>query len=221
MQLWFAEATRVASLEAEICFTIAEDFYFGPDRFPEPAEYAKLVQRLTPPNIERITPSLLKTSEALGREDELAAYYRQIVRLARHYRLPYNSIRHYFWLQLVLWNSEHDVHLSFPWYDSFSAIDSYLHDLSSIENGLVHHDMDQGWEMETYAEDAFLYFLQRDPDCEEMRCGVRVPRDGVVARVTELRKQTQSIILHLSVSLGADVWTAYARTEPRFHADMT
>jgi hypothetical protein len=39
----------------------------------------RLVENLVPPRIHLATPSLVRTSEAIGQERELAEYYQQIV----------------------------------------------------------------------------------------------------------------------------------------------
>ena len=128
----------------------------------------------------------------------MAAYYEQIVRMARHHKCPFNSIRAYFWLRLWLWNSEHEVHISFPWYDSFSEIDRYLATLIKTDSGLVDHDVEQGWEFQTYAYDSSLYFLERDPDSDETQLAISVPRDALLHQVQDIRYRTRIIIAWLS-----------------------
>jgi hypothetical protein len=219
MQSWFSEAKAIPSLQAEVCFQIQEAFYYGPDRFSDASGRERLVDKLIPPRIQLATPSLVRTSEALGQERELAEYYQQIVRMAHHYKRPFNSIRQYFWLRLWLWNSECEVHVSFPWYDSLSEIDRFLAALVETDSGLVHHDMDQGWELQTYAHDGLLYFQERDPDADETHLIVSAPRVEFIDQVMQLRERAKSIVAQLSGILGADVWTAYVRTEPAFNIE--
>jgi hypothetical protein len=216
MQSWLSETRKIPSLQAEICFQIEDSFYYGPDRVSDISERERLVEKLTPPRIESAVASLVRTSEALGQEQELAAYYGQIVRMARHHKRPFNAIRQYFWLRLWLWNTEHEVHVSFPWYDSFSEIDRYLKALVESGSGLVDHDVDQGWELETYAEGDSLHFRQRDPDADETRLAISVPRDELLHQVSELRQRTRLIISRLSEALGTDVWTSHVHSEPAF-----
>lgn len=216
MPPWLSETRKIPSLQVETCFHIQETFYYGPDRFSDASDLERLADKLTAPRIESAVPSLVRTSEALGHERELAAYYEQIVRMARHHKRPFNSIRHYFWLRLWLWNTEHEVHVSFPWYDSLSQIDRYLKALGETGSGLVDHDVDQGWELQTYAEGGCLHFLQRDPDADETHLAISVPRDELVRQVSDLRERTKLIVSRLSSALGADVWTSYVHSEPAF-----
>jgi hypothetical protein len=219
MQSWFSEAKTVPSLQAEVCFPIQETFYYGPDRSYDISERERLAEKLIPPGIQLAAPSLVRTSEALGQERELAAYYQQIVRMAQHHKRPFNSIRQYFWLRLWLWNTEHEVHVSFPWYDSLSEIDRFLAALVETESGLVDHDVDQGWELQTYAHEGLIYFQQRDPDADETQLIVCVPRAGFVDHVMQLRERAKGVIAQLSSALGADVWTSFLGTEPAFKVE--
>lgn len=216
MEPWFADAAAVASVKAEICFLIRSDFYFGPDRPSDPADLQRLVAPLSLPNIPRVTASMVRTSEAIGHEAELVSYFEQIVRLAREYQRPFNSIRHHFWLRFCLWSEEQEIYLSFPWYDSFSEIDRFIESVSKVHSGLVDHDLEQGWEMEVHCHDDTLFFREGDPDAGETHFVVSSPRGKLVAELAELRGRTVRLIEHLSDALGADVWTAYVRDEPTF-----
>ena len=216
MEPWFAEAVPVESLKAEICFLIRPDFYFGPDRPTDPSDLQKLVVPLSIPKIPRATESMVRTVEAVGYESELVAYYEQIVRLAREHRRPFNSIRHHFWLRFWLWNEAQKIHISFPWYDSFSEIDRFMGAISRASDGLVDHDLEQGWEMEVHRQNDALFFRECDPDADETYLVASTSREKLVAELAGLRERVVGLIDHLSKSMGADVWTAYVRDEPTF-----
>ncbi|MEI2429263.1 hypothetical protein RDV84_22750 [Lysobacter yananisis] len=216
MPAWLSQTRNLPSLEAEVCFQIQDRFYYGPDRVSDPSDYERLAEKLAPPAIALVSPSMVRSAEALGHEAELAAYYRQIVRLARHHQRPFNSIRHYFWLRLWLWNSQQQAHIAFPWYDSYAEIDRVLKALVEIESGPVHDDADQGWEVQIHARGDAVYLLQRDPDEDEALAALCVPRAELARQVAQLRERTQGLIARLSGELGADVWTSYVRTEPTF-----
>ncbi|WP_394537681.1 hypothetical protein PRJ39_16450 [Lysobacter enzymogenes] len=216
MPTWLSQTRNVPSLEAEVCFQIHDRFYYGPDRIDDPSDLERFAETLAPPAIALIAPSMVRSAEALGHEAELAAYYRQIVRLARHHQRPFNSIRQYFWLRLWLWNPEHEAYVSFPWYDSFAEIDRVLKALVETEAGPVHDDADQGWAVRIHAQDEAVHLLQHDPDEDETHAAIRVPRAELVRQVAQLRERTQGLIARLSSELGADVWTSYVRTEPSF-----
>lgn len=215
MQSWFANAKRISGLDAEVCFLLQSEFYFGPDRFPEDRE--RFITPLTPPSMPLAVSSMVRSSEALSNEASLVAYYEQVIRLAREHRLPFNSYRHHFWLRLWFWNTAEQVHVSFPWYDSYGEIHRVLDSLIVRESGLVYDDEDQGWGIEIHALDGLIFIRAGDPDDEEASTMLCVPRDALVDRVAQLQKRSRAVIASLSNALGADVWTEYVRGEPVFN----
>lgn len=213
---WFSDAKSVSSLEAEVCFLLAESFYYGPDTHPDIVE-RKLVEKLPAPNIPLKVTSMVRVSEAIGYEQQLADYYTQVIRLARKHHMRFQRIRHYFWLRFWLWNNQEGIYISFPWYDSFSEIDRFLNALSKVEEGEVDYDMDQGWEMEVWAKNETLYIRQRDPDADEVHLAISVPRAALVSQIAPLRERTKKVISGLSQAVGSDVWTTYfSGEEPPF-----
>lgn len=217
MQPWFNEAKRIASLEAEVCFLLQEDFYYGPDSQLEVAEH-KIVEPLPSPRIPRHVSSMVRTSEAIGNERELARYYSEVIRLARKHRMSFNCISQYFWLRFWLCNTDEDVHIGFPWYDTFSEVQAFLNALISKEAGQVFWDIDQGWELEIHAVNDEIFARLRDPDYDETHAIACYPRDALLRQLTELQNRTESVIAALSSVIGRDLWTSHADW-PTFLAD--
>jgi hypothetical protein len=206
MESWFTEAKRISSLDAEVCFLLHEDFYFGPDSFPQVTE-RKEVELLPSPAIQRHVPSMVRTSEAIGHENELADYYHAVLRVAASHQKTFNEIRQYFWLRFSLWNTEQQIHISFPWYDTYSEIDRFLTGVSGNSDGQVFWDADQGWELEFHASDGELFGRLRNPDDDETHAIVRLPTAALLSRIQPLRTRTESIIQTLSSAIGRDLWT--------------
>ncbi len=169
------------------------------------------------PDIPRQVPRTLRTCEAAGHERQLAGYYERVVRLAEQHQMPFDRIRHYFWLRLWLWNGADKVRVSFPWYDTFAEIDGFLSWLCTAQPGEVYEDVEQGWELEVHVEEDKLLVLEGDPDAEEAGVLVSVPRAPLVVAVELLRERSVEIIDRLSRLLGADVWTAHVES-PTFRA---
>lgn len=214
---WLSHTLDIPSLQADLGFLLRDRFYYGPDRPSDPADLQRLTVPLSAPHIALRNASHVAVAEALGHERELADYYRQIVRLAREHGRPFNSIRHCFWLRLWLWNEPQQVCVSFPWYDSYSEIDRVLKALVDVDDGPVDHDCDQGWDLQIHARDGAVHFLQTDPDDDSVpTLAIRVPREPLIRQIQALRDNARSVIAQLSDDLGADVWTAYVRTEPVF-----
>jgi hypothetical protein len=185
----------LSTMEVEICFLLQDSLNSEP---------------LTPPDIARNTASMVRSAEAVGHEAELAAYYAQALQLARKQGLGFDQIRHHFWLRLWLWNSEANVHISFPWYDTLSEMDPVLTALSTLAPGQTFHDIDQGWEIELSARDTLIHIRHGNPDDEDgtPQTEVSVPRAALSDQIASLRARTLGLIAHLSGALGCDVWSA-------------
>lgn len=202
MESWFADAQPIDSLEPDIAFQLRDEIQTASYRPPEP---------LALPSFARAERLRVRSAEALGHEAELAAYYRGVVALARQHGLPFDQVRQHFWIDLRLDNDAADVHLSFPWYDTFAAIDHVLRALEGTDEGLVYDDEDQGWAVEIWARSGKLYLREHDPYGDEPGLAVTLPRAGLQARIAPLRARTQALIAALAKEVGADVWT---RGEP-------
>lgn len=218
MEPWFSEAKAIPFLEAEVGFLIRPSFYYGPDGVPDIRE-GRLVEALSPPDIPLVAPSMVRSSEAAGKEKELAAYYEQVIRCGWKHQKQFSQYHQYFWIRFWLWNSQEDVHISFPWYDTMGEVESFLEELATTEAGEVFWDRDQSWELNVYAHEGDLYIREHDPDAEETYCIVRVPRSDLLARVEEVRARSKQVIRNLTEILGADVWTSRVST-PSFRASL-
>lgn len=209
----FPGASLIPSLDPEIFFLLRDEFYYGPDFPKDKADFENLVETLDPPDVPRAHASRVRTFEITGHEPALAAYYQQIIRFARQHSIPSYAYTHYFKLSLGLCNTEHDVDISFLWYDSFGEIDAFLAEVARIDCGPVWDDEHQGWAIEVHAMDGFVYIRDWEPDSGENRFEVIVPRDGLVAKADTVRAQARQIIAQLSDRLGTDFWTSYAHEQ--------
>jgi hypothetical protein len=206
MESWFSDTKPITSLETEVCFLLQEEFYYGPDTHSD-IESLRFIEPLTLPDIPRKEPSMLRTQELIGHEEQLATYYKQIVQIGRRSQKPFSAISHYFWLRFWIWNSADQIYIPFPWYDTFSEIDRLLTSISDTQSGEVYYDRDQSWELEIQAHDDILYFRLRDPDDDEDHVLVSVARPALLSQIEPLRENTVQIINRLAAFLGADVWT--------------
>ena len=198
MESWFADAKPVNALEPEIAFHLSEELQAVAYHRPEP---------LVLPSFPRAERLQVRSAELIGHEAELAAYYRQIVAIARRHGLKLSQVRQYFWLDLRFDNEDAGVRLSFPWYDTFAAMDPVLQALAGTDEGLIYDDQDQGWEVKVWARNGTLYIRESDPDSDDSGIAVTLPREGLRDRIVALRARTQQLITALAKELGADVWT--------------
>lgn len=150
---------------------------------------------------------LARTCEVIGHKAELAAYYGRVAALARQHALKLHQVRQYFWMDLRLDNEEADVHLSFPWYDTFAAMDHFLAAVAGNDQGMVYDDQDQGWAVEVWACNGTLYIRESNPDSDdEPGQAVALPKAGLQARLAPLRERTSKLVAYLAKQLGSDVW---------------
>ncbi|KQU84738.1 hypothetical protein ASC78_09580 [Variovorax sp. Root318D1] len=198
MEPWFAGARPIDSLEPEIAFRLWDEFHPAPHHQPEP---------LALPEFPRASRLQARTTEVIGHQAELAAYYGRVTALARQHAMKLHQVRQYFRMDLRLDNDEADIHLSFPWYDTFSAMDHFLAAVAGNDQGMVYDDQDQGWAVEAWAFDGTLYIRQSNPDSDdEPGQAVALPRAGLQARIAPLRERTAKLMAYLAKELGPDVW---------------
>lgn len=205
---WIKNSKEIDSLELEVCFQLQDTFYIGDPNSHEQLQDEKYHEPLELPAFERVVPTMARTSEAIGNTEALAAYYKSIIEKAAVLKKPFNEIRQDFWLRLWLWNTEQDVHISFPWYDSLSEMQQFFSWLkNNPEDPYV--DMDQGWQIEAILEGDHIHIRQIDPDFNEEYSNVSVPFAKFLQAANKVEARAQEIIASLAKELGVDVWTKY------------
>lgn len=206
MEKWMLEATEIPAIEADVCFLLSEEFYYGADTQEDVLENKKVVP-LTLPAFPRQVEQMVRSKEAMGNEDALATYYEQVIALGKQHQKSFNQCRQCFWMRLWIWSEEPYARVSFPWYDTLSEINHLIDELTSKISGEVYFDTDQGWEIKIIAEDGFLYIREGDPDDKDEQSLIKVPRDALITQLTEARDRSRSIVTHLSSRVGGDLWT--------------
>ncbi len=219
MEKWLKTAKKIDTIEVEICFLLRNAF--------EEEKVEPLPSLATP----RDVLSMVRTSEIESNVDELARYYANVVYWARHHNLPFNRIRSYFWMRLWLWNSEEEVSVGFPWYDTLCEMERFFDALETQEDGEVYNDIDQGWEFVAYKAKDDLVLLERDsenPDDSESQVLIRVSHEMLLQKVRPLRERAKRIIEQLTHAVGHDCWTRYTEwpelqsdTLPPFNVPFT
>jgi len=204
----FADAKQIPSLEAEICFLLRENFYYGPDSYSEILK-GKDVEPLPSLNIPRQVPSQVRSTEVIGHERELANYYSEIIRIAKLHQKSFNEIRHYFWLRFWLWNANEKVTIGFPWYDTYSEIARFLDSTNQEMCGEVFWDGDQGWELSMHTSGEDFLIRVGDLETDETHEVVRFPKRVLLEQIEPLRARMGSIIRALSEEVGRDLWTKH------------
>ena len=140
---WVKKSKEIGNLDLEVCFQLKDNFFIGAPNSYEQLQNEKYRETLELPSFKRVVPSMARTSEVCGNTDELVSYYKNIIEKSIALSKPFNEIRRYFWLRLWFWNTEENVHVSFPWYDSLSEMQQFFSWLkANTEEPYL--DIDQG-----------------------------------------------------------------------------
>jgi len=206
---WINNSKNIEDLEIEICFQLQEDFYTGDPNNHEQFQDEKYLEAVELPSFDRAVVTMARTSEAFQCVDDLAAYNRNIIERAEVLNKSFNEIRQYFWLRLWFWNTEEDVHISFPWYDSLSEMQQFFTWLKGKSATEPYVDMDQGWQIEAIRSGDCLYIRQIDPDDDEEYANISVPFEAFMKVANDVEERAIEIISSLSNNVGADVWSKY------------
>ncbi|MBU2708937.1 hypothetical protein KCM76_23280 [Zooshikella marina] len=205
---WVKKSTEIDSLDLEVCFLLQDNFYIGDSNNHEQLQDEKYREPLELPPFERVVPTMARTSEVIENVGELATYYKNIIEKSVALKKPFNEIRQDFWLRLWFWNTEEDVYVSFPWYDSLSEMQQFFSWLNDNPEE-PYLDLDQGWQIDAVRVGKNIHIRQTDPDYDEEYSNVSVPFEKFLQRANEVEARAQKIISGLSKELGVDVWSKY------------
>lgn len=212
---WIKSATPAQDIDVSISFLINPTFYIGnPNSFTD----------LNKPefNIPIEASSKLSTDKwvsisTLSKHPEnieiVIEYYRQVINLAKSNHKKFKEVAHYFWIRLALFG--HEVEISFPWYDKFSEVRSFLEWLESPSSNSTFLDIEQGWQVEGFIQGNILYLQESDSDSEEIHLTISTALAPLAVKASKSIKKTESIIKSLTEALGDDVWTSY-KSEANF-----
>jgi hypothetical protein len=196
-------ARHLPDLTPEVAYLIKPDLFYGSWRKAEPGDLRNKVVKLYQPRPTR--RNMVLGTAALGQEQELVRYYQSVMQAAAAHRKGLRELRHYFWLRPVLLSRGEAV-LTFPWHDTYPQAAEVLQSLTSPEpEGLLYHDLDQGWQLAIYATADKLYFQQGDDDG---RVADRYVTDRArlqtlaAAALARTRQQLETIVR----GVGQDFW---------------
>ena len=194
---WCNKSLAIDNLNVEIMFLLQDKFTSGGCEV-----------QLKSPVFQRVVESMARTCEVSDNESELILYYKSIIGHAIEQQLSFNEIRHYFWLRLWLWNSDKDIHISFPWYDNLSLMVDFFSWLKYKSHQTDFYDSDQGWSIEASLIEGFLYIRQSDGEEEEIY-NIVVSYEPLIDSINIVERRAMKIIRLLSQECGDDVWTTY------------
>lgn len=206
MDSWIKDCELLDFINVDICFCINEDFYYGPHDVESIAARAQTTPLPSVTNKAAATFNY-RSLKAQDNSEKLLAYYREVLRLANNYGRKKAEIGHYFWLKLYFWRPEKEVTMNFPWYDTLEDMAPVLEKIASDEEGLLFHDVDEGWEIEIVARDGFIYAREGDFENGEYSILHKIPRERLAIDCHEALVRARALIEWLSDCVGEDYWT--------------
>lgn len=209
---WTEHSKWIDKLEVEICFLIEERFYMGDPNNINQLDDDTYYEEIKLPSFSRVVETMARTNEVISNEHELANYYKTIADYSSSQGLSLDEVRQYFWLRLWFWNTEENVHIGFPWYDTLSEMQPFFKWIGTSPETEPFEDMDQGWQFDSIVKDDRAYLRQADFDTNEEYANVSVPLANFVKEISAVEQRLISIIDLLTKELGVDVWTQYLQS---------
>jgi hypothetical protein len=203
---WLGRARRVENPVLEVGFIVWDDLYYGPENGFSAEEWNALREPLYRPALELLPRhvSYVLTSVLEPSVDELVRHYQDVLRLAeKHGREPSRS---HFWLQPFIF-SPGGLDIPFEWHDTADDAERVFSSLQAPDEGLLFHDLDEGWEVEVFASGDRLFIRHSDFTTETELACVWCDRAALVSQVEPLRTRLNAILAKLRAALGADYWS--------------
>lgn len=200
---WLDKARPVEEATIEVGFVIRDSFYYG----PENAILSKSALRepLYQPQVARYG-GLVFTGALETSVEELVNYYADVLRLIRKHCKDLSRQSHYFWLRPMIFSTG-GFAISFPWYDTWVDCACVLDNFEANSCGIVYSDIEQGWQLDVYADGDRLFLRQTDSDTGEEHCCVCCGRKQLTGQIAPLRVRAARILDHLRQTFGRDLWS--------------
>jgi hypothetical protein len=202
---WITRAKPVDAVSVDVGFLIAETFYHGLENGFTQEQWQQLQEPLYQPKIERYGQYVL-SAELSESAAELVRYYQDVLRLVARHRKEIDQQSHYFWMRPVIF-ARGEFAITFPWYDTWEEAGPVLDALAGPGEGLLFHDLEQGWEAHAFADGGRLFMRQGDFDSGEEHLVIAADRARLGGQVPAVRERVGRLVQELSVALGRDYWS--------------
>ena len=210
---WTLKSQHIENIDVEIYFSLPEAFYTGDSNSIHQLQDAIFHEKNTLPDFARAQPFRASTREILGKEILLGQFYLHILDKAFRHRKNFRDISSIFWLRLEILDVSGECLVSFPWYDHFDTMHAYFEQLNANICGEVFSDLDQGWQLEVFADENFFYFREYNWEQPEEKewCNMKILKTELLLKNREVTERAVPIIACLASHLGDDVWSVYRK----------
>jgi hypothetical protein len=202
---WISRVMPVEVVIVDVGFLISESFYYGPENGFTQEQWQQLREPLYRPKVERYGDYLL-SSELSDSAAELVRYYQDVLRLVARHRKEIGQQSQYFWTRPLIF-ARGGFAITFPWHDTWGEATPVLDALAGPGEGLLFHDLEQGWEFHAFAEGDRLFLRQGNFDSGEEHFAIATDRAKLGGQVPAVRDRVGRLVQELSAALGRDYWS--------------
>lgn len=202
---WTTRARPVEATNVDIGFLISDTFYYGPENDFSQDQWQKLREPLYKPTADRYGDFLLSV-ELTSSASELIRYYKDVLRLIGHHRKKMEQQSPYFWMRPLIF-AKGEFAITFPWYDTWEESVPLFDALTAPADGLLFHDLEQGWDVHAFAEGDQMFLRQGDFDSGEEHIVIAANRAQIAGQVPVVRERVVHVLQELSSALGRDYWS--------------
>jgi hypothetical protein len=202
---WMTRAKPVKAVSVDIGFLIAESFYYGPENGFSQEQWQQVREPLYQPEVERYGDYLL-SAELRESAAELIRYYQDVLRLVARHRKEIRRQSQYFWMRPLIF-AQGEFAITFPWYDTWEEAIPMFDALAGPGEGLLFHDLEQGWEFHAFADGDRLFLRQGDLDSGEEHFVIAADREQLADQTPAVRQRIDHLMQELSTALGRDYWS--------------
>lgn len=205
---WFDQAQALHTPRLDIAYQLMEDFYTGDPNDWKQIQDPAYQMKLELPDIPRKVDSIVTSTEAQGHLPQLAGYYNRVLAARKQYKFRVQEVTQYFWIRLYLWDTQPQVTIGFPWYDTYPEMKRFLAALLETQDGPLFFDGDQGWECSMIGRGDRVYFSCGDPYDGEAGSMVYASADraAVAGLVGPLRERMDEQLKYLAKHTKRSIW---------------
>jgi hypothetical protein len=201
---WTNCSVAAEDLTPQFSFALSRSVYVGDPNNAEQIHSGTFDRPLRLPSLDARDPLRPTAAEAIGREAELAAYFRQVMTLKGARPRPGDVG---YWLQLEFVSAGDGKAIEFPWWDQVSDAGAFFAWLRDKDATDEFFDVDQGWMLRAAQKAGRLHIQHTDFDCGEEFANLSVERAVFLGRLDAAEADIRRVIAALKTELGVDPWS--------------
>lgn len=204
-ETWVQRSRPATDLSPQFAFLLSRTVYVGDPNSAEQLRSDAYNLPIAIPELGARDPLRPYASEALGREAQLTAYYREM--MERTGKRPGPGAVGY-WLRLEFVSHELNEPISFPWWDRVcEAAELFAWLRTAKPGGSGFFDCDQGWLFKAERPNDLLHFQYGNLDTGEEYANLKTDRTAFLGQLDRAETEVRTVIQRLKEHLGIDPWS--------------